>query len=265
MKQRGFTLIELLVVIAIIAILAAMLLPALQAAKARATLTSCLVKARDLGMAISSYVATSDGLLPPPKYSHQGSFPVEKCWMELLYEGNYIDSKEGFQCPADDVTNNYSGGWDVGPEWPGWWASYALPWRLTDVRWNNPVNKQVRLSHHRGNEDKQVLLGDSDSNEISPHGFGPKNSRSFKVRFMGQFPFDRHKAKCAYVMLGGHAMSMIVPSSNPASTTFEADIRDQFESCEGDRNQFDQPYSGPHCCFWNRYQRGLAVTPPWIW
>ena len=52
----GFTLIELLVVIAIIAILAALLLPALSAAKKRATQAACLSNQKQLATAWMMYV-----------------------------------------------------------------------------------------------------------------------------------------------------------------------------------------------------------------
>jgi prepilin-type N-terminal cleavage/methylation domain-containing protein/prepilin-type processing-associated H-X9-DG protein len=55
--RRGFTLIELLVVIAIIAILAAMLLPALAAAKKRATQATCLSNQKQLSLAWIMYAS----------------------------------------------------------------------------------------------------------------------------------------------------------------------------------------------------------------
>ena len=88
MKTSGksFTLIELLIVIAIIAILAAMLLPALQQARARATSTKCVGNLKQMGVVAAQYMDAHRGFWPA---SHDS--PVNtRTWAFHLYSEGFL-------------------------------------------------------------------------------------------------------------------------------------------------------------------------------
>src|SRR5262245_31110662 len=98
---RGFTLVELLVVIAIIGILVAILLPAVQAARAAARRSQCANNFKQVGVALYNYESSKKSMPPGEIYNlslywgancgtageqgPSGNIPLfNYCWSSLL-------------------------------------------------------------------------------------------------------------------------------------------------------------------------------------
>ena len=116
-RAKGFTLIELLVVIAIIAILAAMLMPALERARAAARSIACLSNHKQLILAHIMYRHDNDEFLPTSVH-----------WYQEDELGGYLSSYPGdstdnvYWCPSDDGNPDY----DVERGQGHWNASYGV-------------------------------------------------------------------------------------------------------------------------------------------
>lgn len=144
-RRRRFTLIELLVVVAIIAVLAALLLPALQNARAKSKEIACMSNQRQMGVAILNYGGDYDRVLPNGN-PHGGWGPFDKtsryrlgseptnpstlyCGLGLLWYTKYLNQEvmldpDWINTSASDCIS-YRGGLDYGKlvTPPGAWSS----------------------------------------------------------------------------------------------------------------------------------------------
>ena len=170
--KKHFTLIELLVVIAIIAILAAILLPALQAARARAQGSTCVNNLKQLSNVGQMYINDNRSYWPSPNAGRANLGANDGNWVARLARAKFLppvaslvnDSKTRpawISCPTIPVKKNkYNMDEEV--------QTYAAMYNNDSKRWADwgiPMNRDsFRLGYYnefngiRNADDPHVTL-----------------------------------------------------------------------------------------------------------
>jgi prepilin-type N-terminal cleavage/methylation domain-containing protein len=217
-KRRGFSLVELLVVIAIIGALVALLLPAVQAARAAARRTQCASNMRQVGLAMIQFCDTHGGYFP--KTSHTSSVdPVTGLYCEswIYTVAPFMESADAIRiCPSDQKADE---------RLKAKMTSYVMNSYLTDAapRASRHLNRNRLPSITRtvmafeltDDEQRQVTLSDD---HVESHLWFTKTNieegKVFKI-ISDDLDVDRHHFAAHYLYADGRVV--LIPSRTIAT------------------------------------------------
>ena len=204
-KRKVFTLIELLVVISIIAILAAILLPALNKARAKGTEIACLSNLKMSGMAMNSYASDSDQYYVT-YYYHSSTEGNNYSWAEWMYQLKYLPyASPVAACPMPETgaLAQSNAGFDETMH-SGVYGAY---YRSEEAREGVIINATLSNGAFRGINGKKIrkisvfpLLVDSGTKAGTPE-------QCYVLSFVGSTyePHMRHANRCNVYFFDGHA------------------------------------------------------------